>query len=300
MGVFDGMGGAGAARTAGEHSYTEAYRASRILRASLLRDMSQLIPDALRIGRSKAIGTAEMAKRLSDDLVEVSKKPGLISTSRIRGTMTKTLPSTVATVEIKFDDVPAGSIRLFVVKLRAMWAGDSRVWVLTPSRGLQQISKDDVDIEDCLEQIRQDPPMNNVASASVPFHLNEHEVSVNEPCIVIVATDGVFGYVRSPGEVELLILRAMANSSGNDASVARNLFEEFRSIAKDDASAAIFACGFDSLIDCIDAFNLRKNKLTDQYSALDRIEEADAVSDAIEKQWAIERISYTSLMPGAV
>jgi serine/threonine protein phosphatase PrpC len=291
-GVCDGMGGAGAATAFGsENSFTEAYRASRVTRREVLMHCLPFMSEALMFGKS-SFRSSGLGAALAQRMREVAG--GLSSgTSRIRGTLTKSFPTTLACAEIRLQGVGPG-LRSDV---RAVWAGDSRVWVLTPASGLQQITLDDVSISDALEQLRQDPPLNNVVSASVDFELHEHSVSLNGPCVVICATDGVCGYVRSPGEVELLVLRAVERSARNGEPLEKILHDVFKSVAKDDASASIVAVGFVDVPALRMAFEGRLHELEERYAELDREMDAAERSAVTETVWQQEAALYSARMP---
>lgn len=291
-GVFDGMGGAGAATAAGsENTFSEAYRASRITRREVMMHCLPFVAEALNIGKPSFRAT-ELAAVISRRLREVAGTMAP-STSRIRGTLTKSFPTTMACAEVRVSSTGPG-VR---VEVRAVWAGDSRVWVLTPGEGLQQISRDDVSISDPLEQLRQDPPLNNVVSASVEFELREHSVSLTGPCVVICATDGVCGYVRSPGEVELLVLRALERSERTGEPFERVLHDIFGSVAKDDSSATIVAVGFSDAATMFSAFGSRLREVEARYKPLDRDMDAAERSAATEAVWRQEAALYPARMP---
>jgi serine/threonine protein phosphatase PrpC len=264
IGVFDGMGGAGAGIVElPKGSYTEAYIASRLLRKFLLKLGMAGFANPIISGSQRAISSSDFLIRTKGYFEKFSKeyKIGTGSASRIRGTLTKTLPSTLACAEILTRKNYQGHLQ---TKIYPMWAGDSRVWVMTPQSGLQQITKDDVDLADPLEQLRQDPPMNNVVSASVDFSIREHQVELSGPCLVIAATDGICGYVRSPGEVELIVLQALKTAHFEKKPFSETLFDSFTKLANDDASCVITSIGFKDLVSVKKAFETRLRLVEDR------------------------------------
>lgn len=298
IGVFDGMGGAGAAIVnSSANSYSEAYIASRLLRARLLALGSEGMADALVSRKQRAINASVFLSSMKDFLVEAMEDFGIgtSGSSRIRGTLTKTLPSTLACAEILTRKNYQGHLH---TKIYPMWAGDSRVWVMTPQSGLQQITKDDVDLADPLEQLRQDPPMNNVVSASVDFSIREHQVELSGPCLVIAATDGICGYVRSPGEVELIVLQALKTAHFEKKPFSETLFDSFTQLANDDASCVITSIGFEDLSSVNKAFENRLNLLEDRYSSLQVQNDDSDLSVKIDEIWSQEKTDYCALLPG--
>ena len=78
--------------------------------------------------------------------------------SKITGTMRRTLPTTLAALRFR---VTSGELAC-----RALWAGDSRAYLLTPRSGLQVLTRDHTEETDTLEQLRgASPPMTNVLCA---------------------------------------------------------------------------------------------------------------------------------------
>ena len=298
IGVFDGMGGAGAGIVERpQNSYTEAYIASRLLRKRLLKFGMTGFANPIISGSQRAISSSDFLIRIKNHFEKFSKeyKIGTGSASRIRGTLTKTLPSTLACAEILVRENYQGHLQ---TKIYSMWAGDSRVWVMTPQSGLQQITKDDVDLADPLEQLRQDPPMNNVVSASVDFLIREHHVELSGPCLVIAATDGICGYVRSPGEVELLVLQALKNAHFEKKPFSETLFDSFTQLANDDASCVITSIGFEDLSSVNKAFENRLRLVEDRYSRLQVQNDDSDLSVKIDEIWSQEKTDYCALLPG--
>ena len=249
VGVYDGMGGSGGAiaRQTRRGPVTQAYDASRITRAVAERWFSGL-PDG-------ALDGAGAAGSLHDDLVgELTDRATTLVgvTSGLVGTLKRTLPSTIATVVVETDRT--------ATRLTALWAGDSRCYVLTPSRGLQQISRDDTAIQDSLAALLADPPLDNVVCADRNFTIH-HAVTVEtEPVVVVVASDGCFGYVPSPPLFEYQVLSALM-SVGSAGEWMRSLLDVLGHQAQDDTSLAVAAIGFPDFATVKDAFRGRFHEL---------------------------------------
>jgi len=297
MGVFDGMGGAGAAIVERDEKFTEAYRASRIARLECFNySIEKVVNGILGLGRDEISGR-ELSALLQDQMKERAKDLGIgPGTSRLRGTLTKTLPTTLACADIAIErNSNSGSL---TVRVRTLWAGDSRVWVLSPTPGLQQLTHDDVDIEDPLEQLRQDPPMTNVVSASVEFMLNDVKRNFSGPCVIIAATDGVGGYVRSPGEVELHLLRCFYQSERSGIPVATLMKETFEGIAHDDVSCVLSVVGFSGISELNHAFETRRHELEARYESLNTELSPEEFSQVVDEIWANERSRYCEFLRG--
>lgn len=297
LGVFDGMGGAGASMVeTGVNSFTEAYRASRIVRLECFNFVvEKVVNSVLGFGRGGVSArdlAAHLQKRLKHHADQLGVGPGA---SRIRGTLTKTLPTTLACADVRIEESSPGQLSTFV---NTLWAGDSRVWVLSPSRGLQQLTSDDVSLSDPLEQLRQDPPMNNVVSASVEFFLNEKSWRFQGPLVLVCATDGVSGYVRSPGEVEHIILQAFRKAESSGSPVARVLRDCFSEIAHDDVSCVVATVGFSGISELNQVFAIRRTELEGRYASLDVDLSPEEYSMLIDQIWEVERQGYCELLRG--
>lgn len=108
------------------------------------------------------------------------------------------------------------------VTVLAVWAGDSRVYLLTPKKGLQLLSLDDA--KNAENEMNSTSEMTNCISAGNAFRLNYAFYELNEPGIVFCCSDGCFDYLQSPLHFEWLllhtILECMPNSTGDELGVA--------------------------------------------------------------------------------
>lgn len=284
LAVFDGMGGAGSSTMHLKSiqptvECSQAYVASRLIRGVL----SEIAISSL------GIKAHDLEAKLKDKLSDFSLKNGIVESSKIRGSMTKRLPSTIAVVRCDIPrELPFNKTQLIEV----VWAGDSRVYVLTPDRGLSVITKDDVIPTDALEQLRTDPPIVNVVNESVPFRLNHKKVSVELPCLVITATDGLYGYIYTPGYLEYLILNCLYRSK-TVSEFSDLLLMESSSLASDDVSFAIAFLGFGADLEKVrNIFRQRYENLKHLYqSFLDNpsIEGSESLIDTI---WKTEQRSF--------
>lgn len=93
------------------------------------------------------------------------------------------------------------------ITILAVWAGDSRVYVLTPKKGLQLLSLDDA--QNAENEMNSTSEMTNCISAGNHFRLNYALYKFNEPGIVFCCSDGCFDYLPSPLHFEWLILHTI-------------------------------------------------------------------------------------------
>jgi hypothetical protein len=196
--VFDGLGGSGAHRV----PLTDGtFRTHAAVASRLVRRQTELW--RIELAGEGGPSPADLGRRLRRYLATVVRGTALASGVRTR--LRRDLPSTMALVSA------SASART------AMWAGDSRAYVLTPDHGLQQLTADDVEEPDVLEQLRTGPPMRNVVDASGGFEIGANEVvDPPHPAIYLAATDGLSSYVQTPGEVELLLVATLAAATSTE------------------------------------------------------------------------------------
>lgn len=285
--VCDGVGGAGSSTVLLEEGScrverTQAFIASRLVRrvvAELALGGHSLEAQSLK---PKLVKAFEDFKR-----EYIREDPGAL-----RGSMVKTLPSTLAYFQCLIDR----SDRSGRLRLVTGWAGDSRIYVITPRSGLAQVTRDDVGPEDAFDQLKFDPPTTNVVNGSGPFDVHRLSVTVEAPCIVIAATDGLFGYLPTPGSLELLVLDEL-NLSVDIASFARSMCRRVEEIAADDVSFVVAMIGFgDRLVDVQRQFSARHRFLKDRYGGRTPEDLFEMDDDERESLWRTESATYNQLL----
>nr|MDQ6948520.1 hypothetical protein [Actinomycetota bacterium] len=146
------------------------------------------------------------------------------------------------------------------------WAGDSRAYLFDPSSGAQQLTTDDIKSGgDAMRNLSDDSVMSNCISASTEFHISHRAVELTAPFLVLCATDGCFGYVRSPMHFEHLILSCLATAEGPEEWRAA-LIANISAITGDDASLALVGVGAD-LAHNRELFAARTEELERRYVA---------------------------------
>lgn len=107
------------------------------------------------------------------------------------------------------------------VTVLAIWAGDSRVYLFTPKRGLQLLTLDDA--KNAEDEMNSASEMTNCISSGNAFSLNYAIYELNEPSVCFCCSDGCFDYLQSPLHFEWLllhtILECMPNANKNDLGV---------------------------------------------------------------------------------
>ena len=206
LGVFDGMGGAGARKythnlTKEEH--TSAYWASRFVRDAVERLMS-----------SRPIGTnpieyieKEIHRAIKNKLdSEILNFPAAAST--VASKLLAKLPTTMALCAYQIVDSH--------IDVSCYWAGDSRVYMFDGEK-FHFLTVDDADAPDGdpFSPANMDLAMNNKICQDHEYRINKSSIRVEmdpaTPIVLFAATDGCFGYYKNPIEFENMILSVMYN-----------------------------------------------------------------------------------------
>jgi len=232
--VFDGMGGAGGTEyQTPEGPRTGAYLGARAARDAVDRSVLQLLPAVNDTITGQLHDTIEAALR-----TRLAELPA--QRSMLRSRLLRALPTTMALGAIGRSGDGDGHWNCLLV-----WAGDSRVYLLQPGAGVSQLTTDDIrDHGDAMENLRQDSLISNAMSADTAFLLNQRQVELTAPFLLIAATDGCFGYLPSPMHFESLLLSTLQNSS-DPAMWSAQLQAQITTITGDDASMAVLGIGAD-------------------------------------------------------
>lgn len=235
--ALDGCGGAGSRKYAIADNWTGARIASFSCAQTLIDWFYDNKID--RFGTqaySSQLIANSLTEALSEKMKELKAATAGESGRVVLSSMVKPFPTTLAAA---LTSVEQNGVRCLM-----MWAGDSRGYVFSDS-GLYQITKDDLKGEiDPFDNIEQDGVLSNVISAN-EFHLNVKDMMVNNRCIIIVATDGCYGYLRSPMEFESLLLSSLMEASSLKAW-EEALSYRIGAVAADDYTLQALAIGFDS------------------------------------------------------
>ena len=284
--VFDGMGGAGGTvYQTPDGPRSGAYLASRLARDVVERRMVDLLePDWYLDGRAAARDIRNAVKDALVERLETLNAPK----SGLRSKLLRALPTTMALAALQRAE-PHGSRWACHV----LWAGDSRAYVFEPD-GARQLSIDDLrDPGDAMDNLTHDSVVANAMSADIDFDVRYQRVELQAPFFVVCATDGCFGYVRSPMHFEHLVL-AHLQKARSVAAWSSSLQAEIKAITGDDAAMSVLAFGVD-LDDLKRLFGPRVAALEAEYlapldAAVDAVAEAEAALEALRRQ----RVETTS------
>ncbi len=287
LAVFDGMGGAGSGRVTCDDGVerTQAYLASRLVRGALSDRCERMVD-------GQQFEVDDLRADITQILQDWRDRWQLEGRSTLKGGLRRTLPTTMAAAMVNKTSNQAATVTAF-------WAGDSRAYLLTPRSGLQQLTADHTRVRDVLSQLTDDPPISNVVSASQSFSIEQHRVSIDEPFVVVCATDGVFGYVQTPGQVEYHLLETL-DRARDVREWAHLLVERVLGYTADDATLVLSAIGFRDLGQLQTLFRERMAHVhATQVFPFVQVAAADyeAVRSVRQATWDDYRDVYTSLMP---
>ena len=239
---LDGCGGSGSKKYENYSGKTGAYIASR----AVCGGVRSWFCDS---GEDGALG-----KYISEAL-SVCKKYADRASGRLMGSLSKAFPTTAAIVTGKLTDDG--------VEVSCHWAGDSRCYMIGTG-GLYQLTKDDLDVSDAMQNLSSDGMMTNVISASSPFEIHKKSFKVQYPCVFLTATDGCFGYLNSPMEFENLLLDTLGGAKSIlEWKMALN--ERMHAVAGDDYTLSVAICGFGSFDEIKKTFKPRLLHLKEKY-----------------------------------
>lgn len=270
--VFDGCGGSGARVYKDLGGKTGAYIAARVLSDTMCGWFEDSWDEDERVYR---ISDVSLKKAIDARLSGLRQKSG--AGTVLKGSMTKEFPSTLAAAVLCENE--NGVLADF------LWSGDSRVYILD-SQGLKQVSVDDLPVTDAMENLREDAGMNNVVSASHPYHINVKKIRIEHPCIIMAATDGCFGYLKSPMEFEKLLLDTLL--AGESIVQWQNALDErFRDVAGDDYTMSLISIGYGNFHKMRESFEYRFEYLQRAYPL-----GPDTTEQELFRQWSEYRHGY--------
>ena len=267
--VFDGCGGAGAWKDPEYMNATGAFVAAQKAAKNHLSWFRTFSPADVESPQilSQIYGRSclQFLRQLKNEC----------SPMGISGTLPKSFPCTAsaALVTRGANDT---------ILLTAMNAGDSRVFYLTPG-GLVQLTWDDLRKNpDPLENLMQNAPLSNMLNADVPFSVKIRQVLIKQPCAVLCATDGVFGYVRSPMHFEYMLLQAL--SQAETVSGFEDAFQrEVASVTGDDSTCLAAFYGWDGLRKSI---RTRLEKIDEMIRFIHAASSTSESDERIRRCWA--------------
>lgn len=287
VGVFDGMGGSGAKDCESQYKgrHTQAFVASRIIREETEKYLKQ---------NSFPKVSKEDLKVVLTERLEKEKKDYPSPPSKLRSRLVREYPTTLAVITVMKEKE--------MYRIRSFWAGDSRNYLWTKD-GFFQISLDDLNEKnDPQENLRNDAGLANCICAGSDFVINEKDIKIAEPFVILSATDGCYGYLKTIMHFQYLLLEGLQTSSDLE-SWKSYIEEKLNEVTGDDMSFALVAVGFDDYshlksyfsnvkIDGLDKILMLEQKKSEiETSLADNKEQLD---EAIQKGWNVYKATYMS------
>ena len=182
------------------------------------------------------------------------------------------------------------------LRICAIWAGDSRVYILNPSKGLMQLTKDDT--ESNPESMLSGSSMNNCISVDTDFYLNYaiYDLDIAEPRIIFCCSDGCFDYMRSPLAFEWGLLHRIldrnanqsSNSIGDEFAVCVSGIYDAMGIGDDTSMAGVYVGTTDSTMADLQTLCRTRTKTfdaqaVDMKNCQEELKQAEAERDAALK-----------------
>lgn len=287
VGVFDGMGGAGAAICKSEFGdeHTKAYVASRIILEAInnymenAKDVRDINSDGIK---STAHGRLEQEK---------SNYP--TKASGLRSKLVRDYPTTLAITTALQNEDGTHTVNSY-------WAGDSRNYLWT-AEGFYQISKDDLDTElDPLENLRNDGALSNCICADRKFEINNKTITLEGKFVILSATDGCFNYFATPMHFNDVLVTGL-KLSDNIEEWECFCKSEITDVTGDDVSLSLIAVGFEDFKDLKESLSNSSvvkieeiKKVQDELKSLSKQIEDNkaALENLIQEGWDEYKTSY--------
>lgn len=274
--VTDGCGGLGSKRYAALENRTGAYIAARLAARTFAQWAEERRPVPSAHEEAELL-CREAEREIFDRLKGFADVHCSEAASRIVGSMQRRLPTTLCALTAQ------GNALCF------WWAGDSRGYVLDAD-GLHQCTRDHLRGEaDAFESLYRDQPLANLLCADRLGRLQASRFQPEKPCIAMVATDGVYGSLPTPMEVEMLLLDTL-RLSRSLADWEKKLTKQLAKLAQDDATLLLLPVGFADFEQLKAALLPRRDALQKQFITPVRRRRGN-LPFAREK-WALYRPEY--------
>lgn len=279
LSVCDGMGGAGSTNYVDNGiQKSGAYIASRLVNEQAQLFFDEIISSGLTFGENDLPQLkSTIIKQLKLKLHELKKD----EEGKLKSRLLKDLPTTFSGIFFKKEK----DLKFFNVF--SIWAGDSRNYLFTSDKGLQQLSVDDLKQRyDPLENLTKDSPLNNIISAEGNFEIRLKRITGFLPCILFTATDGCYGYFNSPMQFEYVLLNSLSNSDNVD-EWKENLKTEIGTVAGDDYSMSLIALGYGDFSALKNVFSRRHEEMYRSYIT-DLVKQEQSLQALNDKKLSIE------------
>lgn len=274
--VFDGCGGLGARKYETFQRHTGAYIASRSVSGAVHDWYCKNYEKKWKSAERLAISIDEYIR----EVYEICELYG-VEQAKIKGSMVRKFPTTLALAYAHAESNGHG------IEIHILWAGDSRVYLLD-DKGLAQLTKDDTDVGDALENLMSDGALTNVLSSDGKYKINHKTIRLSTPGLIFAATDGCFGYIPSPMEFEYTVLKSLVENH-TPVAFKRALQEILSQYAGDDLALGMMSFYFETFQNTRMQLTKRLQYLEENYMRFLKADNSDAFLHSL---WEEYKTSY--------
>lgn len=277
--VFDGCGGAGAWKYPEFKDASGAFVAAQSVARAFLAWSKDIDTSAFDNPARVAGDFHQMASELLIALKESCAPMG------VSGSLVKSFPCTASVALMTLSNASA-------IELMALNAGDSRVYYLTPQLGLIQLTHDDSrGNPDPLQSLRDSAPLSNLLNADKPFNVSARSVSLHMPCAIVCATDGAFGFLRSPMDFEYILLRSLCQANTMQ-EFEQSFGKEVERVTGDDSTLIMSFYGWKSYADIRKDLSKRLRYVEGLAKQMDAAgDDLSAMEAVAAKQWEAYKVA---------
>lgn len=282
LATYDGCGGLGAKRYEEYGGKTGAHLASRIVAEAVFQWFENFSKNKGRVDESTIHQIKEeLYHEILSDLGKTQTNDSTGVSQLKKSDLVRELPTTMSLVLCDYVENRLNTAFI--------WAGDSRGYLLTAEEGLAQITTDDLTgNQDAFENLYGDGRLSNLVSADGQFHFNHKLMLPHLPFVAISATDGCFGYFKTPMEFEYMLLVTLLNSE-SPIEWEQRLEEAMKEVAGDDFSLCFAVFGYHSFEELKEKFYPRCTYLYEKYIGM----LAGATYEEMEQMWSEYKKDYS-------
>ena len=267
--VFDGCGGSGSWKYAESKDATGAFVSSHQMAKAFIDWFKTVDSDKCRKVQEMRTSFQEMAWH------ELNRLTNQCAPMRVSGSLVRSFPCT-ASVALMTETENC----LSVVALNC---GDSRVYFLAPQTGLVQLTVDDAEA-DPMESLRDSVPMTDQLNGDKRFEVKAQHVALTYPCAIICATDGMFGYLRSPMDFEFLMLSELMQSD-SFAQFEQGFQNKVSAVTGDDSTCIMSFYGWGTFENVKKKLKKRFEYLSEVVHGLDVAMNTGYLEHELERVW---------------